>query len=130
MTDQLDRLNTALSDRYSIEREIGSGGMATVYLAHDLKHNGLLIVDSGHVQRMPTTLAVRADLTAWAVQETEREITANVLALGFLVGLTGIVSRQALCETILARAPAGTQALNLKALERGYNEAETLKASA
>jgi len=32
------RLNTALADRYRIEREIGSGGMATVYLAEDLKH--------------------------------------------------------------------------------------------
>jgi Tol biopolymer transport system component len=32
-------LSTALADRYRIEREIGSGGMATVYLAHDLKHD-------------------------------------------------------------------------------------------
>jgi serine/threonine-protein kinase len=38
MTDQVDRLQTALADRYTIEREIGSGGMATVYLAEDLKH--------------------------------------------------------------------------------------------
>ncbi len=35
----LDRLATALSDRYRIERELGAGGMATVYLAHDLKHD-------------------------------------------------------------------------------------------
>jgi serine/threonine-protein kinase len=34
-----DRLRTALADRYVIEGEIGSGGMATVYLAQDLKHN-------------------------------------------------------------------------------------------
>ena len=38
MTDVLDRLRKALADRYSIEREIGSGGMATVYQAQDLKH--------------------------------------------------------------------------------------------
>ena len=37
MTDVLDRLKAALSDRYVIERELGSGGMATVYLAQDLK---------------------------------------------------------------------------------------------
>jgi len=37
--DVVDRLNSALSDRYAIEREIGSGGMATVYLAQDLKHD-------------------------------------------------------------------------------------------
>ena len=35
----LSRLTTALDDRYRIEREIGSGGMATVYLARDLKHD-------------------------------------------------------------------------------------------
>jgi tetratricopeptide (TPR) repeat protein len=39
MTDLLERLTQALADRYTIEREIGSGGMATVYLAEDLKHH-------------------------------------------------------------------------------------------
>ncbi len=39
MADLLDRLKTALSDRYTIERELGSGGMATVYLATDIKHD-------------------------------------------------------------------------------------------
>jgi len=37
-TDQLERLNAALAGRYAVERELGSGGMATVYLADDLKH--------------------------------------------------------------------------------------------
>ncbi len=35
----IDRLSVALSGRYAIEREIGAGGMATVYLARDIKHN-------------------------------------------------------------------------------------------
>jgi serine/threonine protein kinase len=34
----LRRLTTALADRYRVIRELGAGGMATVYLAHDLKH--------------------------------------------------------------------------------------------
>ena len=39
MNDPLDRLRSALADRYRIERQLGQGGMATVYLAHDLKHD-------------------------------------------------------------------------------------------
>jgi len=39
MFDILERLKAALADRYAIEREIGAGGMATVYLAEDLKHH-------------------------------------------------------------------------------------------
>jgi len=34
-----DRFAAALADRYTIERQLGEGGMAHVYLAHDLKHD-------------------------------------------------------------------------------------------
>jgi eukaryotic-like serine/threonine-protein kinase len=39
MSTSLDRLRTAIASRYEIERELGHGAMATVYLARDLKHN-------------------------------------------------------------------------------------------
>jgi eukaryotic-like serine/threonine-protein kinase len=39
VTDPLARLATALADRYRIERALGQGGMATVYLAQDLNHD-------------------------------------------------------------------------------------------
>jgi serine/threonine-protein kinase len=38
-SDALERLRGALAGRYAIERELGRGGMATVYLADDLKHH-------------------------------------------------------------------------------------------
>jgi hypothetical protein len=39
MTEVVVRLSAALADRYVIERELGAGGMATVYLAHDVRHD-------------------------------------------------------------------------------------------
>ena len=40
--DAITQLKESLADRYEVEREIGAGGMATVYLARDLKHDRLV----------------------------------------------------------------------------------------
>ncbi len=39
MSGSLEELKIALADRYEIQRELGAGGMAAVYLARDLKHD-------------------------------------------------------------------------------------------
>src|SRR5207245_1683939 len=44
VSSQLESLRTALADRYALERELGRGGMATVYLARDLKHGRLVAI--------------------------------------------------------------------------------------
>jgi serine/threonine-protein kinase len=48
MNTSLERLTAALADRYRVEREIGQGGMATVYLAEDLKHGRLVALKVLH----------------------------------------------------------------------------------
>jgi hypothetical protein len=53
MVATVDRLAAALKDRYRVERELGAGGMATVYLAEDLKHH-----------RQVALKVLRDDLTA------------------------------------------------------------------
>ncbi len=85
---------------------------------------GLLILDADHVTRAPTTRAVRVPMTSLAREMTGREITANIVGLGVLAGLTKIVSRQALEEAVQARVPAGTAETNLAALAAGYEAAK------
>ncbi|MCX7683524.1 MAG: 2-oxoacid:acceptor oxidoreductase family protein [Anaerolineae bacterium] len=94
---------------------------------HRLREGGLLILDADHVARSSTTRAVRVPLAALARQATGKEIVANVVGLGVLVGLTGIVSRQALEAAVRDRAPAGTAELNLKALEAGFETARKIR---
>jgi serine/threonine-protein kinase len=60
----LERLKSALADRYRLERELGAGGMATVYLAEDLKHH-----------RKVAVKVLRPDLAAtMGAERFEREI--------------------------------------------------------
>jgi serine/threonine protein kinase len=48
--DPLDTLRSALADRYTIERELGAGGMATVYLAEDVRHHRKVAIKVLHAE--------------------------------------------------------------------------------
>ena len=93
----------------------------------EMAHNGLLIVDADHVTRAPLVRVVRVPLTTLARDATGREVVANVVALGLVAGLTGIVSRKGLEDAVRARAPAGTIEVNLQALTAGFEAAERLR---
>jgi 2-oxoglutarate ferredoxin oxidoreductase subunit gamma len=92
--------------------------------ASNLKKDGLLIVDQDKVGRVPLTSAIQAPIARLAEAATGRSITANVVALGLLVGLTGVVSRAAVEKAVTDRAPKGTEKMNLAALAAGFEEAE------
>jgi 2-oxoglutarate ferredoxin oxidoreductase subunit gamma len=94
----------------------------------NLKRDGLLIVDSAHVTRLPLGRpAIQVPITHLAEEATGRRITANVVALGVLVGLTGVVSRPAIEAAVQARAPRGTAELNMKALAAGFAWTESYR---
>jgi 2-oxoglutarate ferredoxin oxidoreductase subunit gamma len=92
-----------------------------------VKEEGMIIVDSSHVSRIPSHRAIAVPITDLAEEATGRRITASIVALGLAAGLTGAVSRQALAAAVSERVPAGTEALNLKALEAGFAAARRLK---
>lgn len=94
---------------------------------HGLKPKGLLVVDSDLVERAPTSQAVGVPVTRMAIEVTGKPITANIVGLGLIGGLTGVVSRQALEKAVAERAPKGTAEMNLKALAAGWEKALEIK---
>ncbi|MCZ6916031.1 MAG: hypothetical protein O7I93_04560 [Gemmatimonadetes bacterium] len=69
MTDQLDRLVSALAGRYDVQGELGAGGKPTVYLAEDVKHH-----------RQVAVKVLRAELAA--VIGAERFLREIAIAAG------------------------------------------------
>jgi 2-oxoglutarate ferredoxin oxidoreductase subunit gamma len=92
----------------------------------NIKPGGLLIVDADKVEGAEEHV-IQIPITRMALETTGRQITANTVALGVLVGLTGIVSREDVEKAVTARAPRGTEEMNRKALDAGFAAAEQVK---
>jgi eukaryotic-like serine/threonine-protein kinase len=73
-----DRLRTALADRYRIERQLGQGGMATVYLAEDLKHHRPVAIK---VLRPELAAVLGADRFVVEIQTTAQLQHPHILPL-------------------------------------------------
>jgi len=93
----------------------------------DLKPEGLLIVDSTFVTQIPTPKAFQIPFTRLAREKFEREVVANIIALGALSHLTPVVSAKAVESAVLARVPKGTEKLNRDALRAGITAAKRAK---
>lgn len=95
--------------------------------APNVKKDGLIIVDSANVERFVTDRKVlRLPMSSVAREATGRPV-ASIVALGVISAVTGIVSREAIRQAVKARAPQGTEEMNVKALEAGFSLAERIK---
>ncbi len=94
----------------------------------DLKPNGILLVDSDAVQRVQSGSfrVYRAPVIRAAREKIGREIVANIVSLGIITRIAGIVSEDAVREAILTRVPKGTEEINMKAFEEGLAMADQL----
>jgi 2-oxoglutarate ferredoxin oxidoreductase subunit gamma len=93
----------------------------------EVKEDGWILVDSSNVTRVPTHRAVTLPVSDIAEEVTGRRITASMVGLGLVGGLSGVVSRPALERAVADRVPAGTEEINLKALAAGFAEADRLR---
>lgn len=87
---------------------------------------GKLVVDSTFVRELFETSAqlVALPITRSAKEKLGRDMFANIIALGAIVGLTGTVSRESLMAAVLARVPKGTEDKNRQAIEIGFQLAK------
>ena len=87
----------------------------------ELKKDAILIIDEDLVTAPEGTSfdIHRVPATKIAVNELGRGIVANMIMRGFLVALTGVVSKEAMQKAIRDSVPRGTEDLNLSAFEKG-----------
>jgi 2-oxoglutarate ferredoxin oxidoreductase subunit gamma len=84
----------------------------------DLKPGGLLLVDADLVREVPAGRVLAVPFTRMA-QNLGKVMVANIVALGALAQLFGVVSLKSLEAAVLARVPKGTEDLNRRALAAG-----------
>jgi 2-oxoglutarate ferredoxin oxidoreductase subunit gamma len=88
-----------------------------------LKEGGILVVDSYLVERVEHEGAYEIPFTMLAIEECGRKLFANVVALGAVAELTGVVQWESLRSAVLERVPKGTESINEKALTIGRTAA-------
>lgn len=95
----------------------------------DLKPEGMLIVESNMVTKIPLKNSFGFPFIRNAREQVGHPMVANVMALGVIVEITKIVSRDAIRKVVKERAPKGTEEKNLKALEIGFKLAKKAQQS-
>lgn len=93
-----------------------------------VKKGGVLIVDTTFVENAQPGDAklFKIPITDLAREATGRPLVSNIVAIGALAEITGVVSREALTKAVLGRVPKGTEDLNKKALQAGFEAGRKL----
>jgi len=88
----------------------------------DLKENGILIVDKGIVEKVPKVKAKVVEVPATKIAESELKsrMYANVVMLGALVKVTGVVSEKACEQAIINSVSKETREKNVSGFRKGF----------
>ncbi len=95
----------------------------------DVKEGGILLIDSDEVKVEPKGKfrLLRFPIINTAREELGKTIVANIISLGMITELTGVVTHEAIEKAVLSRVPPAFLELNKKALQIGFEKAKTLK---
>ncbi|BCR04587.1 2-oxoglutarate ferredoxin oxidoreductase subunit gamma [Desulfuromonas versatilis] len=93
-----------------------------------IKPGGVLLLDADFVPREPKGdfKVIKMPIMRTAKEDLGREIVANVVALGAMIALTDVVSREAGEKAVLAKVPAAFKDLNQKAYSLGFEKVKEL----
>lgn len=91
--------------------------------ADTLKEDGILVVDSSIEvpENLKAEKIISIPILNTAKEVIGKTMVANIVALGAIQELSNIVTKEHLEEAVLSRVPRGTEELNKKALQEGYN---------
>ncbi|NIQ97989.1 MAG: 2-oxoacid:ferredoxin oxidoreductase subunit gamma, partial [Desulfuromonadales bacterium] len=96
--------------------------------ANGIKDGGVLLLDSDFAPNAPegNYKVYRMPIMRTAKEDLGREIVANVVALGAMVALTGVVERESGLKAVLAKVPEAFLELNEKAYNLGFEKVKAL----
>jgi 2-oxoglutarate ferredoxin oxidoreductase subunit gamma len=92
----------------------------------DLKRDGILIIDSKAVTEVPKGeyRVCPIPIADVAVGRVGKEVVTNIVALGVLTKISGVVTEESMRKAILEKVPKGTEELNMKAFDEGLKAGE------
>jgi len=102
---------------------------AATQFVPQLKPGGLVLYESELIPKLPPlpagARALGIPATRFA-EELGRRLVLNIVMVGFVVGVTGLLSSESVEKAVLSSVPKGTEDLNLRALRKGFDYGKEL----